>query len=738
MAAAAGITRRRFVFRCAAAGGALVLGVGCGRRTGGGGVRGGALEAGDALQAPGANSARVLNAYVRIAPDGKITLVMPKVEMGQGTWTSLPMLIAEELELDPAPVELESAPPDPAVYGFPVDPAAPEGIEMDQATGTSLSIIQCWTPLRQAGAAARLMLVQAAAARWKAAVKDCRAERGEVIHAPSGRRLGYGALAADAAKLAVPASPPLKAPADFQLIGRSLPRRDTPSKVNGSARFGIDVRPPHSQVALIAISPVDGGRVAEPLATDAARAVRGVRQVVNEGDVIAVVADDTWAAMKGMKALAPRWQDGAHAHVQQQGLVAELEAAVQQAGVVAARKGDPEAAAARAARQVQAIYHQPFLAHTTLEPMNCTVDWRQGECELWVGTQVPDRAVDKLAALGLKPGQIRLHNQLIGGGFGRRLEVDGIVLAARIARHVTGPVRVLWTREEDVQHDRYRPYYVDRLSASLDAHGRPLSWHHTIAGAGLWALYYGEDVVKKGLDYDAVLSAADLAYPLENIEVRFVRRDPAGVPTGWWRGVGSTRSVFPVESFMDELAVAARQDPVQFRRQLLKEPRMRAVLDLAAERAGWAMKLPHGRGRGVAIQYAFGSYLAAVTEVSVSAAGAVQVERVVCAIDCGQVVNPDGVRAQLEGGVTFGLSAALGNEITIANGRVEQSNFHDFPALRISEAPRVETYVVPSGAAPGGVGETGTCCAAAALCNAVYAATGKRVRTLPVRRSLGA
>jgi isoquinoline 1-oxidoreductase subunit beta len=316
--------------------------------------------------------------------------------------------------------------------------------------------------------------------------------------------------------------------------------------------------------------------------------------------------------------------------------------------------------------------------------------------------------------------------------------VDGVVLAARIARHVQGPVRVLWPREEDIQHDRYRPYYVDRLSASLDAHGAPLGWRHTIAGAGLWALYFGEATVQKGVDFDAVTSAADLPYPLENMEVRYVRRDPPGVPTGWWRGVGPTRSVFAVESFIDELAVAAQQDPVHYRRTLVKDPRMRRVLDLAADRAGWRTALPAGSGRGVSIQSAFGSYLAEVVEVSVNAQGQVRVERVVCAMDCGQVVNPDGVRAQLEGGVTFGVSAALGNEITIANGRVRQSNFNDFPSLRIAEAPRVEAHLVASGEAPGGVGETGTACVAAALCNAIYAATGKRVRTLPVSRGLRA
>jgi isoquinoline 1-oxidoreductase beta subunit len=722
MADPAAFTRRHFVLVTAAAGGALVLGVSLRRMR---------------LAANHRRTAGTLNAYVRIAPDNTITLVMPKVEMGQGTYTSLPMLIAEELEVDLAAVTLEAAPPDPAVYGFAVDPSAPEGIERDQSTGTSLSIIQCWTPLRQAGASARLMLLQAAAQRWRVPVATCQAQRGEVTHAASGRRLTYGALAAAAAALPVPVAPQLKAAKDFRLIGRATPRRDTPGKVDGSALFGIDARPPHSKVALIALSPVEGGSIREPLASAAALAVRGVRQVVNEGDVIAVVADDTWAAMQGMRALAPRWNDGANAAVQQAAIVADLEAAVHEDGALASRKGDPATAAAHPRARVDAIYHQPFLAHATLEPMNCTVDWRHGECEIWTGTQAPDRAVAKLAALGLKAEQIRIHNHLIGGGFGRRLEVDGIVLAARIARHVPGPVRVLWRREEDIQHDRYRPYYVDRLRASLDARGMPVAWRHTIAGAGLWALYYGEETVKNGVDYDAVTSAADLAYPLEHMEVRFVRRDPPGVPTGWWRGVGPTRSVFAVESFIDELATAAQKDPVRYRRALLREPRLRAVLDLAADRAGWGTGLPAGSGRGVSIQFAFGSYLAQVAEVSMGRDGQPRVERVVCAMDCGQVVNPDTVRAQLEGGVTFGLSAALGNEITITNGRVQQSNFHDFPSLRMPEAPRVEVHLVASAESPGGVGETGTSCVAAALCNAIYAATGKRIRTLPVSRAFG-
>jgi isoquinoline 1-oxidoreductase beta subunit len=718
----AAFTRRQFVLVAAAAGGALVLGVAALRlqRRGGAG-----------------RTAGVLNAYVRIGPDERITLVMPKVEMGQGTYTSLPMLIAEELEVDLSAVTLEAAPPQPEVYGFVPDPSADEGLKWDQSTGTSLSIIQCWTPLRQAGATARLMLMQAAARRWRVPLASCRAQSGAVLHAPSGRRLSYGALAAAAAELPVPPPPPLKTPQEFRLIGRATPRLDTPQKVDGSARFGIDVRPPKSKVAVIALPPVTGGSVATS-DDDAALAVRGVRQIVNEGELLAVVADDTWAAIKGMRALAPSWNDGPNGAVQQAAIVAELERAAREPGALAGSKGKAAAAAVHAVTHVEATYHQPFLAHATLEPINCTVDWREGECEIWTGTQAPDRAVDKLAALNLKPEQIILHNQLIGGGFGRRLEVDGVVLAARVARHVQGPVQVLWTREEDIRHDRYRPYYVDHLSASLDAHGRPVSWHHTIAGAGLWALYYGEATVKNGVDLDAITSALDLAYPLDNTEVRFVRHDPQGVLTGWWRGVGATRSVFAVESFVDELATAVQQDPVSFRRALLKDARMLAVLELAADRAGWGTALPAGSGRGVSLQLAFGSYLAQVAEVGMDAQGHPRVARVVCAMDCGQVVNPAGVRAQLEGGVTFGLSAALGNEITIANGRVQQGNFDDFPPLRIGDAPKVEVHLIHSGESPGGVGETGTACVSAALCNAIYAATGKRVRTLPVRRGLRA
>jgi isoquinoline 1-oxidoreductase subunit beta len=700
--------RRRFLGRSLLAGGALLVTVPLARRA-------------DAATGGGAR----LNAHLRIDPSGSVTFVSPKVEMGQGAHTSLSMLIAEELEVGLDQIRIEDAPPDPKVYGA-------DGL---QETGGSTSIRECWLPLRTAGAAARTLLVRAAAESWKVPAAACHAERGEVVHGESGRRLGYGALAARAARLRAPAKVALKDAAGFRLIGRSTPRLDTPAKTDGSARFGIDVRLPGMRYAALAQSPVEGGSVAG-LDAEAARAVPGVRQIVRERDLVAVVADHTHAARSGLEALKIRWQAGPNGGVQQARLVADLDAAVERPGVLARRVGNPAAALRRAARVVEARYHQPFLAHATLEPMNATVHWHGGICEIWAGSQAPARAVDKLAALGLEPAQVKLHNQLIGGGFGRRLEVDGIVIAARVAKHVAGPVQVLWGREEDIQHDRYRPYYVDHLKAGLDAHGQPVAWLHTIAGSAVTEVYYGTPL-KNGVDDDAVETSANLAYALPNLAVRYVRQEPQGVNTSWWRGVGPTRGVFVVESFIDELAAAAGQDPVAYRRPLINDARLRAVLELVSEKSGWGTPLAKGRGRGVSVQSAFGSYLAQVAEVEVQG-NAVRVERVVCAFDCGQTVNPDTIHAQLQGGVIFGLSAVLTGEVTFADGRVQQSNFDDYPVLRFGEAPRIETHLVASRDSPGGVGETGTACIQAAVCNAVYAATGKRVRSLPLSRGLQA
>lgn len=703
-------SRRSFIGASVAMGGALLLQVALPRSS-------------EGKQA----TAGSLNAYIKIGADDRVTVVMPKVEMGQGTYTSLPMLVAEELEVPLDRIDVVAAPADPKVYGF----------DGDQSTGGSTTIRLCWIPLRKAGAAARMMLIGAAAQRWRVAPDTCHAETGQVVHAPSGRRLRYGEIAGAAASITVPADPPLKAASEFRLIGRSTARRDSLAKTNGSAVFGIDVQLEGLTVAVIAIAPVSGSRAVEPLNSAAALAVKGVLQVVNEGDLIAVVATDTWSAMQGMRALAVRWSSSQHDTVNQKALVAALESAVQRPGAVAAKVGNANGELSRAASRVEAVYHQPFLAHATMEPMNCTVHWQKGLCEIWTGTQAPDRAVAKLAELGIEPANIRINNQLIGGGFGRRLEVDGVVYAVRIARHVEGPVKVLWSREEDIQHDMYRPFYVDRISAGLDGHGNPVSWLHTIAGSAVSAVYSGEPL-KNGIDDDAVDSAADPVYAFPNLEVRFVQQEPAGVPTSWWRGVGPTRSIFVVESFMDELAAQAQVDPVKFRRPLIKAARMRAVFELAVAKSGWNQPLPAGRGRGIAIQFAFGSYLAQVVEVEVDSARHVKIQRVVCALDCGQLVNPDTVHAQLEGGSLFGLSAALYNEITFAGGRVQQRNFNNFRTLRMSETPKVETHLIENHEKPGGVGETATAAAAAALCNAIHAACGVRVRTLPVARGLRA
>jgi isoquinoline 1-oxidoreductase beta subunit len=665
-----------------------------------------------------------LNAYIRMDASGAITLVMPKAEMGQGIYTALAMLIAEELEVSLDQVTVEAAPPNPAVYG----------VAGDQSTGGSTSVRDCWLPLRTAGATARMLLTRAGAQTWRVPVSECVADAGYVIHPISARRLSYGALVAKAATLPAPRHVPLKDAKDFKLIGHSTRRLESPSKTDGTARFGIDVRLPQMRYAMVALSPVEGGSVAL-LDTKAALSITGVRQVINERDVVAVVADHTYAAMQGLAALKIQWNSGPHGHVQQATLVAELEVAVHQKGGLARSVGNPQAALKGATHIVEALYHQPFLAHATMEPMNCTVHWRSGQCEIWVGTQAPSRVVEKLASLGLTPENIILHNHLIGGGFGRRLDVDTVVIAARIAKHVSTPLQVIWSRSEDIQHDRYRPYYVDHLKAGLDAQGSPVSWMHTIAGGSATAAWDGKPL-KNGVDDDAVDSAANPAYQLPALSVRYVRHDPTGIPISWWRGVGPTRSVFVVESFIDELAFAASQDPIDYRRPLCKDERLRAVLNLVANKSNWGAPLPAGHGRGVSIQAAFGSYLAQVVEVSAQADGSIRVIRVVCAMDCGQQINPEGIHAQLESGVIFGLTAALMGEVTVTNGRIEQSNFDNYPVLRLAETPLIETHLITNSEAPGGVGETGTSCIAAAVCNAVFSATGRRVRTLPINKHL--
>ena len=705
------VSRREFLIAGAAAGGGLLLGW--------------------RIDARPLSPVFAPNAFIRIGTDGRVTMIMGQVEMGQGMYTAMPMLLAEELEVGLDQVRLEHAPPDDKLYANP--------IFHFQATGGSTSVKGLYEPMRRAGATARTMLMAAAAKRWNVDPASCRAERGAVIHTPSHRRLSYGALAAAAAALPIPDNVVLKRPEDFKLIGTPAKRLDTPDKVNGRAQFGIDVRLPGMKIATVAASPVLGGTVA---GLDAAKAmaIAGVRQIVKLDDVVAVVADHMWAAKQGLAALAIRWDDGPNAKVSTADVVRELDAASQQPGVVGRKEGDAAAAIAGATVKLDAVYQAPFLAHTTMEPINCTVHVRPDGCEVWTGSQVLARAQATAAQVtGLPLEKVVVHNHLLGGGFGRRLEVDYVTQAVRIAKQVDGPVKVVWSREEDVQHDVYRPYYYDRMAAGLDAHGKPIAWTHRLVGPSILARW-APPAFRNGLDGDALDGAVHLQYDIPAIQVEYVRHEEPVVNTGFWRGVGVTHNTFVIESFIDELALAAKADPFEYRRALLaKSPRARTVLELAAQQAGWGETLPAGRGRGIALMYSgWDTYVVQVAELSVSESGEVRVHRIVCAVDCGTVVNPDIVKAQIEGGVIFGIGGALWGEVTLKKGRVEQSNFHDVRVLRMNETPPIEVHLVRNLEPPGGIGEPGTAVTAPALANAIFAATGKRIRKLPLVSALKA
>jgi isoquinoline 1-oxidoreductase subunit beta len=706
------LSRRGFLATSAAVGGGLLL----------------SLNLPFARSEAATSEAFAPNAFIRIGSDGQVVLTMPYVEMGQGTYTSIPMLIAEELDVNLTQVKLEHAPPNEKLYANPL-----LGV---QATGNSNAMRGAWKPLRTAGATARIMLIEAAAKRWGVDAKTCRAQDGQVIHGLTGRKLRYGELAADAAKMTPPANVELKKPDAFKLIGTPAKRLDTPSKVNGSAVYGIDARPAGVKIATLAQSPVAGGRV-KSVDDTAAKAVKGVRQIVRLDDVVAVVADHMGAAKKGLAALKIEWDDGQNGTLSTADIAKELEQATLGTGAVAQKIGDADKAMADAATRVEAIYQVPFLAHATMEPMNCTVHVRKDECEIWLGTQAIARVQAFAAkAAGLPADKVIVHNHLIGGGFGRRLEADVAVRAVEIAKQVDGPVKVVWTREEDIQHDVYRPYWFDRISAGLDEQGKPVAWKNHYAGSSVIARWLPPGF-KDGLDPDVTEGAIDLVYDFPNLHVEYSRVEPKGVTTGFWRSVGPSHNVFVVESFVDEMAAAAKQDPVAYRRALLgKSPRAKAVLDLAAQKAGWGQPLPNGVGRGVSLQFVFGSYLAQVAEVEVSKDGNVRVRRVVCAMDCGTVVNPNTVEAQLMSGITFGATAALYGEITLKNGRVEQTNFDTYQMIRMNEAPAIEVHVIESAEPPGGMGETGTSGVVPAIANAIFAATGKRLRKMPADPSV--
>ena len=664
------------------------------------------------------------NAFIRIDPKGKVTLIMPQVEMGQGVYTSLAMILAEELCVSLEQVELVAAPPSDALYGNPVF-----GV---QATGNSNSVRAFWMVLRQAGATARAMLIEAAAQHWQVAAASLTAADGQVRGA-AGASLAYASLVGAAARLSPPKAAPLRARADFRLIGRPLKRLDTPDKVRGRTVYGIDAMPAGVKFATLIACPVFGGKVRH-VADGKAKAIPGVQQVVVLEDFVAVVGAHMWAAKQGLAALDIEWDEGPNASVNSAQLWQALREASRQDGVTAKENGDA-ATALKSGEVIEAAYEMPFLAHATMEPMNCTVHLKPDSCEIWVGSQVLSRAqAVAMKITGLPAERVTVHNHIIGGGFGRRLEVDYVDKAVRIAQHVDGPVKVIWLREEDVRHDIYRPLYRDLLSAKLEQ-GRIRAWQHRITGSSIMARWL-PPAFQKGIDIDAVDSAVDIPYDIPDLRVQYVRAEPQGVPTGFWRGVGPNNNVFAIESFIDELAKKSGLDPVEFRRRMLtKQPRLKAALELAAAKAGWGTPLPPRTGRGVAVQVAFASFIATVAEAEVDAQGAVHVRRIVSAVDTGIIVNPDTVIAQLQGGLIFGLTAALYGEITLEAGRVMQSNFHDYRMLRIDQAPAIEVHLIASDEPPGGIGETGATAAPPAVGNAIYAATGVRLRRLPIDRA---
>jgi len=676
------------------------------------------------------------NAWLRIGPDGIVTLTLDKSEMGQGSQTGLAQILADELEADWSKIRLGPVPENPA------------GWSRRMSTGGSTAIHGSWDLLRKAGATARQMLINAAAQTWDVDRTSCRAEAGAVIHAPTKRRLSYGRLAARAATLPVPQDVPLKDPKDFRLIGTRTTRLDTPAKVDGSAVYGIDVTVPGLLVASIERCPVFGGTVKRYDATKA-KGMPGVRAVVElepspwtgkDGAWgvgcaagVAVVADTYWHAFQGRKALEIEWNEGDAASLGSDGMRAELARLADQPGVEAKKIGDPAAALAAAAQRVEAVYEVPFLHHATMEPMTCTAHVQTDGCDVWAPTQNQTRAQEVAAELvGLPKEKVRIHTTFLGGGFGRRLEPDFVSEAVRVSKAVGAPVKVIWTREDDTQHGFYRPASYNRFAAGLDAAGHPVAWTHRVVGTPI-RIKFGP--LPKGLDGSLVDGAEDLPYVIPNLLVDQVAADFLPIPRGFWRSVGISHNAFVTESFLDEVATAAKQDPFELRRALLKDrPRHLRTLELVAEKAGWGTPLPAGRGRGIAFAEWQPTVCAQVAEVSVAPDGAVHVHRVVCAVDCGPAVNVGQIEAQIQGGIVYGLTAALYGEITIDRGRVKQSNFTDYPMMHINEMPVVEVHVVPSTEKQGGIGEPSVGPIAPAVCNAIFAATGKRIRKLPIGR----
>jgi isoquinoline 1-oxidoreductase beta subunit len=668
------------------------------------------------LDAAAAEHAK-MSAFLRIAPDDTVTVLLPHSEMGQGIWTSLPMLIAEELEADWSKVRVEHAPAAPAYF---------HTVWGQQGTGGSTSTWTEFDRMRKVGAVARDMLVRAAAQRWKVDAKTLRAENGAVVG--HNQRAPFGSLVAAAAKLAPAHEVPLKDPKDWKIIGKPHKRLDGPEKVTGRAVFGIDVGQPGLKVAQVTRSPVFGGKV-KAFRGEAALAIPGVKKVLQVPTGVAVVADNFWAASRGREALKIDWELGTGASIDTTQIEKDLRALVKKPGRVAVEKGDVGAALARAKKRIEAEYDVPYLAHAPMEPLNATVHIQPDRCDVWTGTQ--SQTNDQKAAAeitGLPSEKVFIHTTFLGGGFGRRAnpKSDFVSEAVHVAKAAGGPVKTVWTREDDMAGGWYRPMFVHRIEAGLDGVGALVAWRHTIAGQ---ALFRGT-----GLDRSALEGVSDSPY-LTGIGARLVtlHSPDIGVPVLWWRSVGHTHTAFAMETFIDEVAHATKHDPVDFRRTLLKDaPRRLRVLEAAAEKASWGKRLPSGIGRGVAVHESFGGFVAQVAEVSVEK-GKIQVHRVVCAIDCGTVVNPDGVVAQMQSGVAYGLTAALYGRIGIKEGRVQETNFDDYRVVRLNNMPPVEVVIAPGGGKMGGAGEPATPPIAPAVGNAVFALTGKRLRSLPFK-----
>ena len=666
-----------------------------------------------------------LNAWLRVSADDSITILVDRAEMGQGVYSALPVLLAEELEVDPTRIKVAAAP-----VGEPYVNALNGG----QITGTSNSVPEAWEKLRKAGAQARSMLIAAAAQKWHVAPADCRATSGQVVC--KGRAARYGELAATAAKMPVPKDVVLKDAAHFRLIGRNLPRLDTPAKVDGSAEFGLDVRLPGMLYAVIAMCPTIGGRL-KSIDSSTALAMPGVRRVLPTASGVVVVADHFWQAHKARDELRIDWDPGANASLDTAAICALLEKAAANPGVSALRSdavaaalkgGNAAEALKKAAKTIQAVYELPLLAHATMEPMNCTADVQANQCDVYVGTQVQQLTqTAAAAAAGLKPEQVNVHTTLLGGGFGRRLEIDFVPAAVEASKAVGAPVKLIWTREDDVTHDLFRPPAREEVRAGLDEQGRLLAWSLHITSPSITARF---DPTNKD-PFDSVIEyAQNFPYAVLNFDLRYTRQE-IGIGVGYWRSVSHTPNCFAIESSIDELAAAASKSPLDFRLELLAgKAHHTQVLQLLAERSNWGHPA-RGHYQGLAFMEAYSSRIAQVAEVSIER-GQLKVHRITCVIDCGQTVNPRIVESQVESGIIYGLSAALWGNVTLRNGRPQQSNFNDYRVLRLNEAPEMHVHIIPSAAAPGGVGEAAVPLVAPAICNAIFAATGKRLRSLPI------